>query len=115
MPKERNEILTIKKIRDREYHECAVRGNLDYLSWFLEPSSPLEPLSKIYTMADPEYKFWKSVVDPENGHIRLVDGTLDENEKERLHGERSVALTKFRNDIFLFYIIVNVLWMVRKN
>ena len=88
---------------------------MEYLSWFLEPSSPFEANSKIYTMADPEYKFWKSVVDPENGHIRLVDGTLDETQKERLTKERANQLVKFRNDIFLFYIIVNVLWMVRIN
>ena len=101
-------------IRRREYYECASRGNLDYLSWFLEPGSPLEPLTKIYTMAAPEYKFWKDIVDPQNGHIRIVDGTLEEKEKERLARERSRQLNKFRDDMFLFYVIVNIFWMVSK-
>ena len=112
MPKDRNEVLTVKKIREREYHECAGRGNIEYVSWFLEAAAPFEPLSKIYTMAHPEYKFWKSLVDKDNGHIRIVDGTLDDSERERQDRERKLALVKFRNDIFLFYIIVNVLWMV---
>ena len=65
-------------------------------------------------MAAPEYKFWKDIVDPQNGHIRIVDGTLEKKEKERLARERSRQLNKFRDDMFLFYVIVNIFWMVSK-
>jgi hypothetical protein len=105
--------MTVKNIRYREYNECAVRGNMDYLSWFLEKSAPFELKTKIYTLAEPEYKFWKSIVDPENGHIRIVDGTLGEDEKNRLAKERAIQMVKFRDDMFLFYVIVNIIWMVR--
>ena len=89
-----------------------MRGNLDYFSWFLEPNAPFEPATRIYTLADPEYNFWKSLQDPQNGHLKLVDSEYSDVDKERLQNERQKALDKFRNDIFLFYVVANILWMV---
>ncbi|CAG5095624.1 Oidioi.mRNA.OKI2018_I69.XSR.g14266.t1.cds [Oikopleura dioica] len=106
-----HETIKIRKIRLREYSECAMRGNLDYFSWFLEPNAPFEPTTRIYTLADPEYNFWKSLQDPANGHLKIVDSEYSDVDKERLQNERKKALAKFRNDIFLFYIVANILWM----
>ena len=74
--------------------------------------SLLKSKCKVYSLSNAEQEFWEDMADHTKGYIGIK--TKGRNHEEIKQKEQEVAegLNDFRNEKFMYYIFVNILWMV---
>ena len=105
-------VLTIRDVRDRElklYKKC---GGTDYLSWIICDNSPFKSRCKVYTLSNPEQDFWEQMADPTEGYIGIKIKGRNYEEIKELEADVAEGLTEFRDEKFMYYIFINILWMI---
>lgn len=104
--------LTIRDVRDRELKNYKKCGGTDYLSWIICDRSPFKSKCKVYSLSNPEQEFWETMADHTDGYIGIRIKGRNYEEIKELEQEVAEGLTDFRNEKFMYYIFINVLWMI---
>lgn len=122
--------LTLNDVLRREEINQEASGGVDYLSWIVSETSPFSKSKycwiwtisndlpylllgcKVYTLSNPEEKFWKEMGDPTFGHIGIKkngqNADLVKKQEELLEQEMS----EFRNFTFAYFMMINLIWFI---
>ena len=83
-----------------------------YLSWILEEDAPFSDETRIYSLPIYEENFWNRMVDEKKGYLRLYSKGENEIELRKMESEMKENLKKFRDNICLALLFINICFFV---
>ncbi len=89
-----------------------VKTEKDYLGWVVSNKSPVNDNCTVHVLSNPEFIFWRDMVDPTDGYIGLKANGEKYQEIVELEKKLAVDVNEFRTEKYGLYMFINTVWVV---
>ena len=82
------------------------------MSWALSNKSPFHGNCTAHILSNPEYEFWRQMVNPDDGYIGIKTRGKNQDEIKIIEKKVAEELDSFKNEKFMYFLFINALWII---
>ena len=86
--------------------------NIEYMSWALSNKTPFHENCTVHILSNPEYEFWRRMVNPDDGYIGIKTRGKNQDEIKIIEKKVAEELDSFKNEKFMYFLFINALWII---